>query len=101
MNTKNIYIDNTTKSDVGNSVKATGVFLFSKYEYSKKIKNQKFLNISNPLYLYNQRTKAKVSLETYEASVIVIKRDKNLDIAVEVSDMLAKELFKQPLVLVN
>lgn len=101
MNTKNIYIDNTTSTELGSTVRATGVFLFSKYEYSKKIKNQKFLNLNNTLYLYNQRTKAKVSLETYEASLIVVKRDNKLDIAVEVSDMLAKELLKQPLVLIN
>lgn len=101
MNNKDIYIDNTTKTEVGEVVKATGVFLFSKFDYSRKIKNQKILNISKPLFLYNQKNKSKVSLESYEARLMIIKREDKLDIAVEVSELLAKELVKQSLVLVN
>lgn len=101
MKDKDIYISNTTDKELGDTLKASNVFIFSKYNYSKKIKHQKFLSLDKPLFLYNQKNKSKTKLETLEASLMVIKREDKLDILVELNDITAKDLVKQSLVLIN
>lgn len=101
MNSKDIYVDNTTKEDLGDVFRATGAYIFSKFDHSKKIKVARLLDITKQLFLYNKNTKRKVPLETYEARLMVIKREKRIDVAIELSDILAKDLSKKNLTLVN
>lgn len=98
----NVYLYNKTDKHLNYLEKATGAYIFSKFDLNKKIKCARKIDLTKVLFFYNQKTRMKTPVSDFEShQVIIVKTDEGCDFILEMSENDMRRLIKESLVLVN